>query len=555
VAGAVAVIGLLMLWAPARSWGSVDQSATFQDNDLLLGDPGHLDQTLQTLSSLGVQRLRITVQWNVIAPDPNSSQAPAGFDGSDPADYPAGAWGPYDSIVKAAARYRLGLNFNVTGGAPRWAAGPGAPSNLRSVWYPSASAFGAFVEAVASRYSGSYTPVGATGPLPRVGFWSVWNEPNVGTSSLSPQTVNGVEVGPRLYRGLLDAAWSALQATGHGGDTILIGELASTGHANPGSRLGMEPLRFLRALYCVDSRFRELRGAAAAARGCPTNGSGSARFSARNPALFHATGFSLHPYHLDTAPDVASPLADADWVTLADLPKLEGSLDRVERVYGSHKRFPIYLTEFGLETNPPLPLFQLTPAQQAVYVNEAEYMAWRDPRVQTLSQYLLKDAPPGDGSPISAFASGLEFVNGTPKPSFAAYRLPIWMPSASAKRGHSLEVWGCVRPAKRYPSGMIGSVQIQLDGRTVRSVKITNPAGYFDVRVTFPRNGTVRLAWTYPHGPTVYSRTVVIAVAAAASIPTSLVATGVAGLLMLACLALARQLVGPARKRRVAGRR
>ena len=96
-----------------------------------------------------------------------------------------------------------------------------------------------------------------------------------GSSSLSPQTVNGVEVGPRLYRGLLDAAWSALQATGHGGDTILIGELASTGHANPGSTLGMEPLRFLRALYCVDSRFRELRGAAAAARGCPTNAAGS----------------------------------------------------------------------------------------------------------------------------------------------------------------------------------------------------------------------------------------------------------------------------------------
>ena len=89
-----------------------------------------------------------------------------------------------------------------------------------------------------------YTPVGTSAPLPRVGFWSVWNEPNVGSSSLSPQTVNGVEVGPRLYRGLLDAAWSALQATGHGGDTILIGELASTGHANPGSTLGMEPPPF-----------------------------------------------------------------------------------------------------------------------------------------------------------------------------------------------------------------------------------------------------------------------------------------------------------------------
>ena len=504
------VMGLLVLaWPACRAWGSVDQSAMFQDNELLLGDPGHLDQTLATLSSLGVQRLRITVQWNLIAPDPNSSRAPAGFDGSDPADYPAGAWGPYDAIVQAAARYGLGLNFNVTGGVPRWAVGRrGAPSYLTPVWYPSASAFGAFVKAVATRYSGAYTPVGASAPLPRVGFWSVWNEPNVGSSSLSPQTVNGVEVGPRLYRGLLDAAWSALQATGHGGDTILIGELASTGHANPGSTLGMEPLRFLRALYCVDSRFRELRGAAAAARGCPTNAAGSSHFQARNPALFQATGWSHHPYHLNTAPNVVSPPQDADWVTLADLPKLESSLDRIQRVYGSHKRFPIYLTEYGFDTNPPQFVNSVSPATQAKYLNEAEYMAWRDPRVQTFTQYLLKDDRLEDGARYSAFASGLEFVNGKAKPSFAAYRLPIWMPSVSGKRGHSLEVWGCARPAKRYPSGAIGSVQIQLNGRTVRSVKITNPAGYFDVRVTFPRSGTVRLAWTYPQGATVYSRSV-----------------------------------------------
>ena len=266
-------------------------------------------------------------------------------------------------------------------------------------------------------------------------------------------------------------------------------------------------------------------------------------------------GRSLHPYHLDAAPNVASPPADADWVTLADLPRLEGSLDRIQRVYGSHKRFPIYLTEYGLETNPPIPLFQLTPAQQAVYLNQAEYMAWRDPRVQMLSQYLLADAPPGGESlPISSFASGLEFINGEAKPSFAAYRLPIWMPGVRVKRGHSLEVWGCVRPAKRYPPGAIGLVLIQLNGRAVRSVRITNPSGYFDVRVTFPRSGTVRLACSASQGPTVYSRPVAIGVAAAL-IPTSLVATGIAGLLMLCCLVLARQLVGPARKRRVAGRR
>ena len=538
-----------LLWWPTLARASADQSATFQDNQLLLGDPGHLDQALRTLSSLGVQELRITVEWDLIARDPSSRRPPAGFDGSDPADYSPAAWAPYDAIAKAAARYHLGLNFNVTGGAPLWATARGAPADMVHVWYPSTSAFGAFARAVGLRYSGAYTPAGASAPLPRVGYWSVWNEPNVGTSSLSPQSVNGLEVGPRLYRGLLDAAYGALTATGHARDTILIGELASTGHADPGSGLGMQPLRFLRALYCVDSKYRELRGPAAGPRGCPTTAASSARFRAQNPALFQATGWSHHPYHLNAPPDARSTPAYPDWVTLADLSKLESALDRIRRVYGSAKRFPIYLTEYGLATNPPLPQFELTPAQQAVYLNQAEYMAWRDPRVRTFSQYLLVDAPPGGGSPISSFASGLEFADGKAKPAFTAYRLPIWMPSVRARHGRTLEVWGCVRPAKRYRRAAIGPVLIQLNGRTIKSVDITDPAGYFDADLDFPRSGTVRLAWTYPRGPTIYSRGVAIDVAAAGSSPTGLIIAGIAGLLMLSCLVLVRQLFGWPRKR------
>lgn len=481
----------------------------FQDNKLLLANPGHLNQTLQTLSSLGVQRLRITVEWDAVAPDSNSTHMPTGFDGTNPADYPAAGWAPYDTIVQAAARYGLGVNFNVTGGAPLWAVRTPAPNpSLARVWYPSASAFGAFVRAAGLRYSGSYVPPGGSKPLPRVGYWSVWNEPNVGSSSLSPQTVNRVEVGPRLYRGLVNAAYGALRATGHSRDTILVGELASTGHADPGYGLGMQPLRFVRALYCVDSRFRKLRKAAAAARGCPTTAAGSARFRAQNPALFQAVGWGHHPYHLNAAPNVRSPRSEPDWVTLADLSKLQSALDRVQRVYGSHKRFPIYLTEYGFDTNPPQHGNAVSPATQAAYLNQAEYMAWRDPRVQTMSQYLLRDEPLGFGAVTTTYASGLEFLNGKAKPSFGAYRLPIWMPSQRLRRGRSLEVWGCVRPAKRYPRGAVGRVLIQLNGRTIRSVKVTNPEGYFDVHVTFPHSGNVRLAWSYPHGARIFSRTV-----------------------------------------------
>ena len=112
---------LVLLWPATGAWASSGQSAMLQDNRQLLGNPAHLDQTLRTLSSLGVQRLRITVEWDIVAPAASSSRAPAGFDGSDPADYPQAAWAPYDRIVQAAPRYGLGVNFNVTGGAPLWA--------------------------------------------------------------------------------------------------------------------------------------------------------------------------------------------------------------------------------------------------------------------------------------------------------------------------------------------------------------------------------------------------------------------------------------------------
>ena len=491
---------------------AVRQEASFQDNALLLSSPATLPQTLQTLRSLGVDRLVVSVTWYSVAPHPNSSRAPHGFKASDPAAYPAASWARYDRIATMAQAHGLGVNFNVTGGAPLWAVKRAPYRNLTHVWYPSGTAFGAFVHAVGRRYSGRYTPPGTSAPLPRVNYWSIWNEPNVGTSSLSPQTVNGIEVGPSIYRSLLDAAWSSLLATGHGPrtDTILVGQMASTGHTDPGYTLGMQPLRFLRALFCVDSNYRELRGKAAALRNCPTTAAGARQFPKLHPGLFQATGWGHHPYHLTEAPNVPSPGGvDADWVTFADLPKLERALDRVQRDYGSGRRLPLYLTEYGFDTKPPQPVNAVSPPTQAAYLNQAEYMAWRDPRVMTLSQYLLRDDRLEYGAIFSAFASGLIYINGAKKPSYYAYRVPIWLPAASARRGHSLEVWGCVRPRKLYAGHTIAPVQIQLNGRTVRTVAITNTKGYFDVRVVFPKSGVVRLAWRYPgNAGTTYSRNV-----------------------------------------------
>ena len=118
-------------------------------------------------------------------------------------------------------------------------------------------------------------------------------------------------------------------------DTILVGELASTGHLNPGTALGMQPLRFLRALFCVDLALPPAagagRGRSGLSRPMPPAAGG---FWLSIRALFRATGWSHHPYHLTMALGRSSPPpGQPDWVMFAELPKLEHALDTVQRTY------------------------------------------------------------------------------------------------------------------------------------------------------------------------------------------------------------------------------
>lgn len=492
----------------------------FEPKGPLFADP---PGTLDLMRRLGVDRVKVFVAWNSLAPDASSRVAPR-FDAANPSAYPAGAWSQYDAIVRAAAARGIAVYLAVGGPAPLWATQPHAPRGAPyggAQWKPSPAAYGRFVRAVARRYDGTYTPPGASSPLPRVSFWGIWNEPNLGSQDLAPQAIDhsAIETSPAMYRGLVDVAWSAFQATGHGGDTILIGELApygQTGPGSPGDFGEMVPLRFLRALYCVDSGLHPLRGAAASARLCPTTTAGSNSFARDHPGLFQASGFAMHPYPSGQLPPNAPPPGSPDFVDMATLPRLEHVLDAVTSAYGSNKRFPIYITEYGYITDPPYSLG--APLQlAAAYLNHAEYMAWLDPRIRSTDQFLLMDPPPGSRS---NFDTGLESSSGAHKPSFDAYRMPIFLPLTRGTRGQSLEVWGCVRPA-HYVAAATGAAQrVKIELRsapgqpftTIAVAPITNVHGYFDVRVRFPSSGSVRLAWSYPHGPTVYSRSVAITV-------------------------------------------
>ncbi len=532
---AAVLIGIAAIYAAPAS-ASNTQVAVFQADGQVLTNP---TGTLQTLRDLGVGMVRVNVTWNQIAPSALSTHRPKGFNASNPGAYAAGGWAPYDAVVRAAAADHITLDFTLNGPAPLWATGSGAPRGttgyFREDWEPSAKEFGLFVKAVGTRYSGSYKPAGSPTALPRVSFWSIWNEPNYGYD-IGPQGIGrnqSIPNSPHIYRNLLNAAWGSLNATGHTTkrDRILFGEVTPHGVNNWGVFSNMKPLIFLRSLYCVDSNFHQLRGSTASAQGCPTTAAGSRAFRKQNPALFSASGFADHPYEEASAPNrpthlcgnklcVGSP-SDPDFADLPQVPKLERTLDRLNAIYGSHSHFPVWSTEYGFRTRPPDPREGVSQADQALFMNWAEYLSYKQSRLFSYSQYALIDQPPP-----ASFDTGLLNPNGSPKPGYAAYRMPLFMPSSSTRKGRKLEVWGAVRPASfaKMDTGQAQSVQIQFQAggngafTTVDTVPIRNSRGYFDVHVAFPSSGTVRLAWTYPTGDpllsggTVFSRSVKITV-------------------------------------------
>jgi hypothetical protein len=274
----------------------------------------------------------------------------------------------------------------------------------------------------------------------------------------------------------------------------------------------------MRTLYCLNSRYQPLRGNAAASVGCPTTKAATNRFRANNPALFNATGVGTHPYPYAQPPNRAQ-FPDPNGVEFNEIPNLISMLDRANKAYGSRKRMLAYNTEYGYQVGPPGGYVSAT--NGARYINWAEFLSYKNGRIASYDQFSLENS--------GGFPTGLLYQNGTPKPSYDAYRLPIWLPATTTRRGRALEVWGAARPAvpARRFSGKAQFVSIQFASggsgnfRTIKQVKITNGRGYIDVNVKFPGSGQVRLAYSIPPVPalanplgsvsTIYSRTTGIA--------------------------------------------
>jgi len=196
-------------------------------------------------------RLRVTVFWNLIAR--TRPRATSRVRRHRPAAYPAEGWQRYDTIVRLAGGPRIGVNFQVWGAMPVWAAA-GKVRTIFGHFSRRPPSIREFMTAIGRRYDGTY-PV-TWGHHARVAYWSMGKTSPTGfVPGPNWQRPRGhrVETGPPSTASL--SAAGVARADGHATcarDTVLVGRTAAQGqarcrlpHVDPAPVLHPRP-------YCVD---------------------------------------------------------------------------------------------------------------------------------------------------------------------------------------------------------------------------------------------------------------------------------------------------------------
>jgi hypothetical protein len=194
--------------------------------------------------------------------------------------------------------------------------------------------------------------------------------------------------------------------------------------------------------------------------------------------------YAHHPYPLRPLETPSSGgCKNCPSITMATIPKL---LILVRRYFGSK---PIWLTEYGYQTNPPDTFLGVPPKRQATLLSLAAMRAWRLPRVTMLIQYLYRDEPE-----LSRFQTGLVFADNRLKPSLQAFKLPF----AEMRRvGRRTVVWGQVRGERTGRKAYQLEVLRRNVWRPVGGVRLTNDAGVF-IRTIRLRHGALLRVWVPP---------------------------------------------------------
>jgi hypothetical protein len=360
---------------------------------------GYTDRSMPTLKTLRVQIIRSNLYWG----------GPGGVAGKKrPAhptnpDDPAYNWAPYDNEVREAAKNNIKVLFSIWG-TPSWAnKGKGmnrAPTLARDLRN--------FAYAAAKRYSGTFVPIapaaagttttttGASNTaLPPVRYWLAWNEPN-NPLFLNPQ-YKRIGTGKKAhwvaqstidYARICNAIYSGVHATLIRAEKVACGGTGPRGNNNPKSkRASIGPIPFLKGV--------------------------------KKAHLAKFDAWAHHPYYGAPSEKPSSiPTSNRGKRGLIAPPVELGNINDlikvVNQLYGKKR---IWITEYGYQTNPPDRSFGVSYAKQALYLKQAYAIARKNPRIDMMMWFLLRDQ-----KQLGGWQSGLMTFAGKKKPAFNAFR-------------------------------------------------------------------------------------------------------------------------------------
>jgi hypothetical protein len=458
----VATLIITALAIPSAASASTGQLSMIQEDRRLFGQTGEDPAAVMSeIRSLGVDMLRTNVIYGNVYRTPIDRTKPAGFVTSDP-NSPQYNWAPTDRLVNAAQANGIQLLMTITTPGPAFSSSsPNRCPRVPCTYKPKPAEFGDFAAAVAKRYRG------------RVAYYSIGNEFNLNKLWLTPRIARSggkrYDFAAATYRKMWLAGYKAIAANDPGRrNRVLFGETAAIG----------SPLPFLQAALCLDSKGNPLKGKIRTLQGC----SGKV-------AKLNIAGFAHHPYNQggNGTPRQKTPRKVA--LPMAHMPRLHKLLSQAAR----RKRIPggrgIFITEFGFQSNPPDRVTNVSLAEQAQYINEADRLFYADRRIKAVNQFELTDPPQ-----LFEFNMGLRRTDGTKKPAYDAYRVPLVVTRRSA---NSVEVYGEVRPHRVLSSGPSTQVSIQVSqgGGAFTAVKNqrTNRRGFLKLNIN--RRGAARARW------------------------------------------------------------
>ena len=352
----------------------------------LYGDP---TTAFATLKSLNTQVIRVNLYWGGTKWAVAKSR-PA--DPNDPGD-PALDWSIYDRLVRYATQNNIKVVFSILF-TPGWANGGKArtvpPTNYKDLQN--------FAYTAAERYSGLWTPPAwqqdptnptSKLPLPKVSFWTAWNEPNnpiwltpqykrVGKTWRVESAYNYAKICNAVYAGIHSNDLGPLPD-----EHVACGVTGPKGNDAPGtSRASVDPLTFLTAAHKYGMKTFDV--------------------------------YAHHPYPDKGAAESPTFVPKGNFKRRVQLGNINLLLNLITKYYGPKH---LWITEYGYQTNPPDKTFGVSYAKQAQYLTQSYAIARKNPRIDMMLWFLVRD----EANVPSGWQSGLMTVTGKKKPAWNAF--------------------------------------------------------------------------------------------------------------------------------------